>query len=270
MNECKQAIRDLVEDCAPESIHKLLMKVRKADCQRRKNENRQRRSKGLMQKHAVTADELHREEWRSCPWLDAENAWGSVSWAVSSLGRVRVRRADKKGEVTEGFQTLTLNHGYLWFSRRHEGQVTWIYVHALVCQAFHGEPPFPDAQCCHIDDEQVNNRATNLRWGSPEDQGVDRRRNDRSNLGERAGLNAKLSEEQVRQIHALHAQGLLQKEIAAPFSVSQRHVSDILHGVTWPHVYEAITGQEPKVTRREQAARQKAKRAQAQNAQDSQ
>ena len=39
-------------------------------------------------------------------------------------------------------------------------------VHQLVCEAFHGPKPFPGAVVIHIDEDGLNNRADNLRWGT--------------------------------------------------------------------------------------------------------
>jgi hypothetical protein len=55
-------------------------------------------------------------------------------------------------------------------------------------------------------------------------------------LGEAHG-NAKLSEEDVRTIKIVLAQGTgTPKEIAKYFGVSRRHISDIKTGRRWPHV----------------------------------
>lgn len=39
-------------------------------------------------------------------------------------------------------------------------------VHQLVCEAFHGPKPFPDAVVIHLDENALNNRPENLRWGT--------------------------------------------------------------------------------------------------------
>jgi hypothetical protein len=39
-------------------------------------------------------------------------------------------------------------------------------VHRLVCEAFHGPPPFEKAVVIHIDENALNNRPENLRWGT--------------------------------------------------------------------------------------------------------
>lgn len=39
-------------------------------------------------------------------------------------------------------------------------------VARLICEAFHGPPPFPGAVCMHLDENSRNNRADNLAWGT--------------------------------------------------------------------------------------------------------
>lgn len=38
------------------------------------------------------------------------------------------------------------------------------YVHRLVCAAFHGPAPFPNAEVDHLDGVKDNNAPNNLRW----------------------------------------------------------------------------------------------------------
>lgn len=39
-------------------------------------------------------------------------------------------------------------------------------VHQLVCEAFHGPKPFPNAVVIHLDENAHNNRPENLKWGT--------------------------------------------------------------------------------------------------------
>jgi hypothetical protein len=39
-------------------------------------------------------------------------------------------------------------------------------IHRLICEAFHGPPPFPRAVVIHMDEDALNNRPSNLRWGT--------------------------------------------------------------------------------------------------------
>lgn len=39
-------------------------------------------------------------------------------------------------------------------------------VHQLVCEAFHGPKPFPEAVVIHKDEDAHNNTPMNLKWGT--------------------------------------------------------------------------------------------------------
>ena len=39
-------------------------------------------------------------------------------------------------------------------------------AHQLVCEAFHGQKPFDGAVVLHLDENALNNRPENLRWGT--------------------------------------------------------------------------------------------------------
>lgn len=39
-------------------------------------------------------------------------------------------------------------------------------VHQLVCEAFHGPKPFEKAVVIHLDEDALNNRPENLKWGT--------------------------------------------------------------------------------------------------------
>ena len=41
-----------------------------------------------------------------------------------------------------------------------------IKVHRVVCEAFHGPPPSSDSVVIHVDEDGLNNRPENLRWGT--------------------------------------------------------------------------------------------------------
>ncbi len=65
--------------------------------------------------------------------------------------------------VTTAKASKTANHTYRLVIYRCYGPKK---VHRLVCLAFHGPKPFPEAVVIHIDEDAHNNRADNLRWGT--------------------------------------------------------------------------------------------------------
>lgn len=54
-------------------------------------------------------------------------------------------------------------HEYLGVYARAFGNLK---VHQLVCEAFHGGRPFDGAVVLHLDENALNNRPDNLRWGT--------------------------------------------------------------------------------------------------------
>lgn len=96
---------------------------------------------------------------------------------VSRTGRVfRVSGPGKHGEVKsypgnrEGHIKIQLKHGGVCFN---------LWLHRLVCRAFHGKPPVygdKEAIVRHLDNDPSNNHANNLRWGTYEENEADKKR----------------------------------------------------------------------------------------------
>jgi hypothetical protein len=109
-----------------------------------------------------------REEWRPVP--------GFPDYTISSFGRVRslfCLGTKRHG----GIMALSRDkRGYRSFLAYMNGKPHRGTLHRLVCEAFHG-PPQPGMYACHNDDDKDNNRASNLRWGTPKDNAQDRERN---------------------------------------------------------------------------------------------
>jgi len=55
------------------------------------------------------------------------------------------------------------SHAYLNISSQKFGNMK---VHRMVCEAFHGAPPFTGAVVIHLDENALNNRPENLKWGT--------------------------------------------------------------------------------------------------------
>jgi DNA invertase Pin-like site-specific DNA recombinase len=51
-------------------------------------------------------------------------------------------------------------------------------------------------------------------------------------------VNRKLDPEDIRLIYALREDGMMLKEIAEKFEITNAHVSKIVKGKTWRHLYE--------------------------------
>jgi hypothetical protein len=166
-------------------------------------------------------------------------------YEVSSHGRVRSRdrisiyvRNDGL-EVTRRLRGKVLRQsyharrgGYPSIGLHRDGVQVTVFVHRLVCEAFHGADP-GGMDVAHCDGDPRNNQASNLRWAT-------RRQNMRDTIahgtrawGERHGA-AKLTLQQVLQIRS--SQGVSQRQLAASFGVYQSCISNIRAGRRWVHV----------------------------------
>jgi len=108
-----------------------------------------------------------------------EEIWKPVlSYPIeaSSFGRIR-RLPFKKpmpyggertyaGKATYGCKVKTSGLFPYRMIYRCESLKKTFKVHRLVCEAFHGLPPFEDSVVMHIDDNPLNNRPENLKWAS--------------------------------------------------------------------------------------------------------
>ena len=103
------------------------------------------------------------EEWRPIP--------GYPDYEASSLGRIAsVKRGER--QVLAGGRTDTGYRNVLLYT---DGVRVGARVHALVALTFHGPRP-EGLEVRHLDGDQLNNAATNLRYGTHEENMQDQRR----------------------------------------------------------------------------------------------
>lgn len=177
--------------------------------------------------------------------------WKSINgyetlYEVSNRGRVRsvdrvfhglhprwgtpYTRVHKGKVLKPGIQHV----GHLSIQLSINGKAQTFLVHRLVAHAFIPNPdnlPF----VLHKDDDPSNNRKSNLMWGTPQDNSADMVEKGRSSFGSR-NPSAKLSEDDVRNIRRLFAQGFSGKEIAKLYSMNPATISEIRRDKLWKHV----------------------------------
>lgn len=108
-----------------------------------------------------------------------------------------------------------------------------LYLHHAVLETFVGPRPTPDHHALHADDDPMNNRLDNLRWGTRQDNLADRRANRPEGW---AVTQPKLTEEQVREIRAAAAAGTSTNELSRTYGVAHSTMRKVLNRETWRHV----------------------------------
>jgi hypothetical protein len=108
------------------------------------------------------------EHWKpvlSKPGVIA-SSWGRIKLpdGVAKMPNGGVRRYQPKpiyGVKTKASKTA--RHEYMGIFNKKFGNMK---IHRLVCEAFHGLAPFNRAVVLHLDENALNNRPENLRWGT--------------------------------------------------------------------------------------------------------
>ena len=101
-------------------------------------------------------------------------------YEVSEAGDIR---RIKSAQSTHSGRRLTPFHdrrGYVIYNLNSGGVRRRVKAHRVVLEAFVGPPPEGQTFALHWDDNPRNNHISNLRWGSRDENGADRARNNRT------------------------------------------------------------------------------------------
>lgn len=148
-------------------------------------------------------------------------------YLVSECGRVyslincRFMRGGIGGQ--RGYRSVSILHG---------GRKVSKYVHRLVLEFKYGTCP-PGMQACHCNGDHLDNRAENLRWGTPAENQGDREVHGTVTRGE-GHPNSKLTSTVAAQIRSAWAAGRgPQRLLAAEFGISQSTISAVVRNARW-------------------------------------
>ena len=108
-----------------------------------------------------------------------------------------------------------------------------VYIHRLVCEAFHGPNP-GNCEVAHIDGSRTNNHADNLRWATRLENVRDKAIHHTQPQGETV-YNARLTDAVVI---AIRRSSDSNKSIAAQVGVDPSVISRIRNFKAWRHVQE--------------------------------
>ena len=157
---------------------------------------------------------------------------GRICRAVDS---VNCRWKRGKGRCNAGyiFVPSIKESGYGFIRITIDGKRKHLFVHRLVCEAFHGKS---DLQALHKNGVKSCNFPENLYWGTQKKNIEDRERHGKTMRGEKHYA-AILSEKDVRKIKKLlRSRTVSQKAIAEKYGVTNFAISDIHRGKSWKHI----------------------------------
>lgn len=151
---------------------------------------------------------------------------GFPGYRVSTTGEVFGKRFDERMSPEVGEQ----GHQRVMLYR--DGTSRRELIHRLVLSTFVREPKDGE-QACHWDGDPGNNRLSNLRWGTPEENW-----RDRVAVGHGRSW-SKLSPDQVVEIRARAATGTSAESLAPQYGVSGTQIRNIVRGDQWREQPEA-------------------------------
>lgn len=110
-------------------------------------------------------------------------------------------------------------------------------AHRVSWMIFRGPIPI-GMQVCHICDNPDCVAPRHLFIGTQKDNLADMSRKGRGtkNYGEKSGM-AKLTAQQVNEIHRLKSEGAMNAQLASRFGVQKPCIQKIVTGQRWPHLY---------------------------------
>jgi len=178
---------------------------------------------------------VEEEIWKDIPGYEG-------LYQVSNLGRVkslsRLKRCGRSSFYEEPdilLKPKKAGAGRLYVSLYKNGKRNNLYIHRLVLITFVGPCP-QGMECCHYDDNPLNNRLDNLRWDTHKNNVIDRINNDKQVRGSRSGVSI-LTEQAVTEIKKiLSIGGYKIKEIAKKYGVAMSTISEIKNGNNWKHI----------------------------------
>lgn len=162
-------------------------------------------------------------------------------YAISKKGQViSLERIDRRGHKRRKHWLKYYywnTNKYVGVSLHKDNKYYLVQVHKLVLETYVGLCP-KGQQCRHLDGNPKNNNLSNLRWGTPRENQLDRKRHGTDCKGESHGKTS-LMEEDIRIIfHAYHDGIASQRELAKKFNVCQSTVKNITKKRTWSHIWD--------------------------------
>lgn len=172
------------------------------------------------------------EQWKDIPGYEGRYQVSDHGRVLSVARKVLQRRADGNRHRSVPERVLTPfpeKDGYLCVSLASQPK----RIHTLVLLAFVGPRPV-GAEVAHGNGRKTDNRLSNLRYATQQENAADRDLHGTTARGA-THIRAKLGEKAVRHIRAMRGR-ILQKHLAQMHGISQSQVSAIQLGASWSSV----------------------------------
>lgn len=169
------------------------------------------------------------EEWLPVPYKPFDERY-----AVSNYGRVKPIVKSKFSHMKGEFLKPGVGaRGYSWVALYYEGKMKQAFIHRMVAISFIGQPSIDKPLVCHIDDNKLNNKVSNLVWGDSKYNMKLMIEHGRSMYGER-NTKAKLNNRIVTEIRTLYKnKNISQQKLADIYGVNQTQISRIVLNQHW-------------------------------------
>lgn len=115
--------------------------------------------------------------------------------------------------------------------KNNEGKLTKVYRHRLVAETFIGVPEYGD-ECRHLDGDKTNCDITNLRWGTHQQNELDKLKHGTRIKGEKHPA-SKLTYKAVSEMKEMRKQGEIFREISKAFGVSTMTAYRAINNQSW-------------------------------------
>ena len=153
-----------------------------------------------------------------------------ADYTVSNLGNIKKQIGSIK-KVMSGFLS---DYGYMRVGLTSKQECVNLYIHRLVLETFIGSCPV-GREARHLNGNKLDNRLSNLAWGTPKENALDRAKHGHTIQGKKC-WNSKLTDDDIRNIRKEYKAGKTQKQIAIEYGVTQPTIGCVILRKTWKHV----------------------------------
>jgi len=138
----------------------------------------------------------------------------------------------KRGKYTKR-KPIINDRGYYIISLSMNNRKTTHTIHRLIAITFLGPRP-KNMEVCHGLNGKLDNSVTNLKYGTHQENCIDRARDGTDTRGEKSVL-SKVNDKQVLEIRAI-AQYMTYIEMSKIYNISFNTIKDIITRRTWKHL----------------------------------